>query len=904
MPDPRLNNLKAMIRARAESGRYPLAPDVIDELACHLSEVYADACRQGQTPSEAHQQVVAALEAASFSELSAQRRAQSADVSRLPERSSTRAGRIWDDVLFDTRYAIRTMRRSVGFTTIVIAILAVGIGATTAAFTIVDAVLLRPLPYPHPYQLVVVSTVTEKGNRLHLSAADWQDYARENAAVMTLAAYASWPMNITGGGEAERVRSIIVSGNFFDVLATQSLLGRTSQVADDDAAAPAVVVLSHGFWSRRFGRDAKVVGRRVTVNGRPATVVGVMPQAFGFPNAEVDLWMPMGLQPPVLADRLSEWLSVIGRTKDGVPAGTAQAHLATTAHSLAQRFPRTNAGERPVLTPLLDQVVSGVRPGLWLGGTAVVLVLLAACANAANLLLARATMRRDEMALRAALGAESGRLARQMLVESGVLAFAGGCLGVGLASVFLRAFIALGSDRVPRIEHAQLNVLAVGVSIVASALTALLFGGGAAWTLGRTTAANATGLTSLTGRAAFGRVAASPRIAGMLLAAQVAFALVLVSGAFLVARSYLTLFRIAPGFDVADTLTMTLTLPKSRYANGAAHVRFVDRLVEEVSTRAGVTSVGVVSDLPFVGNQMTFMVRADTMSSTGSTGSTGPRQLQVGVRVADPGYFTTLRIPLVDGRYFGRDDRAGAPSVAIVNRNAAELLWGGRAIDRAVSISDEPSRTVVGIVGDIRHAGLQNDEGPVIYVPYAQKSFDFVNWLGVVVRGPGVQTNASVVKAAVSAVDPNQPVADVMLMADYVDRARAPYRFSSLVVGCLAAAAFVLALAGIYGLTAFLVGTRLRELGVRLALGASAASVVGLVLRQIGMLIGAGLSAGLVGALLAASLLRSVIVGVESLDTWTVAGAVLFLAAAGVSAGVAPALRAGRIDPAMALRSE
>jgi predicted permease len=426
-------------------------------------------------------------------------------------------------------------------------------------------------------------------------------------------------------------------------------------------------------------------------------------------------------------------------------------------------------------------------------------------------------------------------------------------------------------------------------------LTALLFGGGAAWTLGRTTPSSATG------RAAFGRVTGSHRIAGMLLASQVAFALVLVSGAFLVARSYITLFRIAPGFDVADTLTMKLTLPKGRYASSAAHARFVDRLLEEISARPGVASAGVVSDLPFVGNQMKFAVRVDAATAAQPG---GPRQMEAGVRIADPGYFTTLRIPLVNGRYFGRDDRTGSVPVAVVNRTAADVLFSGSAIDRAISISEEGPRTIIGVVGDIKHAGLQTDEGPVIYVPYAQKSFDFANWLGVVVRGTAAGTNAGTIKAAVAAVDPSQPVADIMMMDDYLARARAPYRFSSLVVGCLAGAAFVLALAGIYGLTAFIVGTRIRELGVRLALGASAGSVVALVLRQVGTLIGAGLSAGLFGALAAATLLRSTVLGVGTPDPWIVAGAVLFLAAGGAMAGLAPALRAGRIDPTAALKAE
>src|SRR6185295_19021491 len=514
---------------------------------------------------------------------------------------------------------------------------------------------------------------TTAGETRALATADWRDYATRNAGSVTLAAYASWPMNLTGGGEPLRLRSIIVSGDFFDVIGERPLVGRVTTAPDDLASAPGVVVLSYGFWNHRFGRNPAAVGSQVTINGRTATIVGVMPQEFALPASDVDLWMPMGLAPEVLADRTGEWVSVIGRLRPRVSMAAAQAALSATAASLAQQFPRTNRGERVAVRPLLDTVVGNVRRPLWLGAAAVLFVLLAGCANAANLLLARATMRRDELALRAALGADSSRLARQLLVESLVLAGAGGAAGIAAASIFLRAFVALGADRLPRVEDAQLNPTAIAVAIVASLVTAILFGGGAAWLLARAK-------VSQSGRADLQRATASHRLGGFLLAGQIAFALMLAAGALFVGRAYAATGRIDPGFDVSDTMTMQLTLPRARYSNSAAHARFVEQALEQIAAVPGVTSAGVVSDLPFVGNQLNFVVQTD------GDAADRPRESRLTVRPVDPGFFRTLRIPLVSGRYFEATDRSGAPPVAIVNRAAADRLWAGAATNRRVHV--------------------------------------------------------------------------------------------------------------------------------------------------------------------------------------------------------------------------
>jgi len=891
MPESDVDRWTTLVRRHAASLGPTLSTDVIEELACYCADLYAEARRRGESDAAAHEIVVRALERSPFDALTRRTRARRIRPSRLDERTANRVSRWWADAVFDLRYAVRGMRRNVAFTIAVVSILAAGIGATTAAFTVIDAVLLRALPYPRPADLVVLKKVTTSGGETRaLSTADWRDYSVQNAGSLMLAAYASWPMNLTGGGEPVRLRSIIVSGDYFDVIGEKPLVGRVTTAADDTPSAPGVVVLSYGFWNHRFGRSPAAVGSQVTINGRAATIVGVMPQEFALPSNDVDLWMPMGLAPEVLADRASEWVSVVGRLRPGVSAAVAQAHLSVTAASLAQQFPRTNRDERVLARPLLDTVVGDVRRPLWLGAAAVLFVLLAGCANAANLLLARATMRRDEVALRAALGAEPGRLARQLLVESVALAAAGGAAGIAAASMFLRAFVVLGAGRLPRIEAARLNPMAILVSIVASLVTAILFGGGAAWLLARAR-------VSQSSRADLQRAVASHRLGGFLLAGQIAFALMLAASALFVGRAYAATSRIDPGFDVSDTVTMELTLPRTRYPNGAAHARFVDQVLEQIAAAPGVTSAGVVSDLPFVGNQLTFAVVTD------GDAADRPRESRLTVRPADPGYFRTLRIPLVSGRYFDASDRSGAAPVAIVNRTAAERLWGGAAANRRLHVADDAPREVVGVVGDIKHAGLHANEGPVIYVPYAQKSFDFVNWMGIVVRG--TDTSGSLVKSAIARVDPNQPVHAVMAMDEYVARERAPYRFGALVVFSLAGTAFILAITGIYGLTTFIVGRRFRELGVRLALGAAPSAVVLLVLRQIlGMLV-LGAIAGTAGTVMTTRLLRATMPpSSAATDPIVIAGAIAILGVTSLVAALAPALRAAHIDPKVALQAE
>ncbi len=829
--------------------------------------------------------------AARTDQLSECHRASPARDSALIERSTHTISSAWHGIGFDVRYAARSMRRQVAFTAAVVTILALGIGATTAAYVVIHAVLLRALPYPDSQQIVVIAHATPTGDSQSFAAADWLDYRARNESTVALASYASWPMNLTGRGDPERLRSIIVSGNFFHVMGSRPALGRVATPADDTPAAPGVVVLSDAFWRARFGGLRSVVGISIVINGRPATVIGVMPPDFAVPTPHVDLWMPMGLGGEVLADRAGEWLSMIGRLRPNVDMASAQSALTATSSALAREHPATNRDERALVRPLLDQVVGGIRRPLWLGGFAALFVLIAGCANAANLMLARATLRRDEIALRAALGAEPVRLARQLLVESAMLAGVGGSLGVVAAAAFLRSFVVLADGRLPRIDQLQLDPAALVFALSASLLTAFVFGGAAAWLLLRDSLSFAT-------RHDLQRVTRHNRVGGVFLACQVAFAAVLVVGATVVVRAYAATMRIDPGFDISDTLTMQLTLPRHRYSDMPARVRFAERAVAEISTVPGVKSVGVVSDLPFVGNAMHFAVRRQGQPVEGAP--------QMTVRPADAGFFRTLRIPLRAGRTFDLSDRADAAPVAVLNRSAAERLASPTTVGYRVQIGSDAVAMVVGVVGNIRHEGLQRVEGPVVYVPFSQSRFDFLTWMGIVVRGSAVTKAAGAVKAAVANVDASQPVTDIQSMEGYVDEEMAPFRFSSLVVGTLAGAAQVIAITGIYGLTAFTVGRRSRELGVRLALGASRGGIVRLVFKQIALMLVSGLLIGLMGAMVIERLLKTVLEG-SAVGTGDAVGIVVgagFLAVTAAVAALGPALRAARLDPRVALMAE
>lgn len=889
MPEHREQQWRQRIEARSRGRGLALARDVVDELVAHLADAY-DSERDGGASHESAMAAIARLiDEGRYLDVAKVQGARSAD-SRLLRRATM--DNLTSGIGFDVRYAWRSMRRHATLTTTVIAIMAIGIGATTAAFAVIHGVVLKPLAYPSAHQLVVLKHGTAPNEGGAFAAADWLDYAANHKAFAGLAAYSSWPMNLSGAGEPERLRSVIVSGNFFDVIATPAALGRTIAPRDDAASIAPVVVLSDALWRRRFGADPAVIGRTVLINMHAAAIVGVMPPGFAIPNDRADLWMPMGLSPDVLRDRDGEWLSLIGRLQPDAAPVSVQADLSTMAARLALAYPRPSRDPRIVVRPLADEMIAGARRVLWLGGLAALFVLIASLANAANLLLTRATTRRDEIALRSALGAEPARLARQLLVESALFAAAGGVLGGVLSWVFLRTFSVMAMDRVPRVEQIHFDAPAVAAASAMAVLAALAVGGCTAWLVTRWPLRDMKETNTL-------RVARPTSIQGWLLATQVAFAMVLVTGTALVVSSYVATLRVDPGFDTSDTETMQLTLPRSSYRGNESHIRFAASALEALSAVPGVVSVGVVSDLPFEANATHFAVSREGEPPSAARMTT--------IRLADPGFFRTLRVPLIDGRSFDDRDRAGSVNVAILNRTAASRFGStDHAIGQRVRASGDVERTIVGIVGDIKHAGLHADEGPVLYVPYAQKTSVFLNWLGIVVRAPGAAPPVSVLKRVIAQIDPNQPIEAVRSMSSYLDREAAPYRFSSMVVGSLAGVALLLALTGIYGLTTFVVGRRRRELALRLALGASGSAIVMTVARQIAIVLVLGGAAGVAGSLFVIRIVGATVPepAPAGASLSTAAAAWVAIAVAVLAAALGPALRGARLDPRAALQSE
>jgi putative ABC transport system permease protein len=868
----------AAVRRHARNHGVELPLVVQEELAAHLEDTYLHAIRLGATEDSAQQQALQTLAAADLTAFKTSRRAD-------PQRQSRFHG-----IEFDVRYALRLLYRSPLFAVSVATVLAISIGATCAAFSVVDAVLLRPLPYSDPGRLAMLTRVDKNGTTGAMAAADWSDYATRVASVSGVAAYSNWTHNLSGG-EPLRLRSIITTGNFFGVLGSTAHIGRTFDENDDRPNAPPVVVLSDGLWQRRFGGDRGAVGRTVTLNGRVATIIGVMPRAFAYPSRDVDLWMPIAMSPELRSDRASEWLQTIARLSPDTSIDGASADLRALAAALAETYPQTNANESAVLVPLLDHVVGRVRPAVLVVSAAVLFVFLVTCLTVANLLLARASTRQQEMAIRMAMGADRWRLARQVLAESAVLTTLAGLAGLALSWVIVRTLSTMAASRIPRLEEVSIEWTTMLVVTAAGAVVLACCG-----LIATKTFARGTEDPLLRSGA---RVIRPTRLRPVLVTIQIAVSFVLVTAALLLGASYAQIERVTAGFNTDDVLSLRITLPRQQYADGAAHARFADAVVEAVSATPGVTAAGVVNDLPFAGNQMSFAVARE-----GIAAEPGPPP-RATVRFASPGYFTTLQVPVITGRVLTSEDRADRERVVVVNESAARQYWSGDAIGKRVRIGESQDwRRIVGVVADSRHAGLQRDEGPVVYAPYAQKPFDFINWMGVLVRAPAATTVVRAVKAQLQRVDPIQPVYDVMLLDDYLARERAPYRLNSWLVGALAALSLALAVAGVFALVAYDAAARQREFGVRLALGATGASVLRLILLNTLRLVATGALLGAIAAMFAVQSLTAILYDITPTDPRVFAAVAIGMLSAALLAALGPALRAAHTDPVSTLRTD
>jgi len=802
---------------------------------------------------------------------------------------------VTDTLLQDLRYAFRTLAKTPGFAFIVVLTLALGIGANTAIFSVVNGVLLTPLPYKDPSRLVVVWESKGTSNHNVVNPANYMDW-HDRATSFSGLALLSWAGLTFTGDEAERVQGRAVTPDFFGVLGATPLLGRTFTAEESRPHSPRVIVLSEALWRRRFGADRAIVGRAVAVAGGTARVVGVMPASFRpMPLGHEQYWEPMPLDWSNRG-RNGRYAMVLGRLRDGVTIERAQTEMSRIARQLESDAPNFDTGWSATVVPLMEQVVGVAQRTILVVLGAVSLVLLIACANVANLMLARAASRERELAVRAALGASRWRLVRQALVESVILALAGGAAGALLASWGVHLLVRAAPPEVPRIDDIRLDLTVLAVTGLLSMAAGVLFGLPAA--LSRSGAA-IQGLHAATTRTTAGVPAA--RLRGALVIAQMSLAIVLLVGAGLLVRSLQRLIAVDPGFDPANISAVTITLPDATYPDSLRRVAFYERLLERVRTMPGVQSAGIISWLPMTpGNAVT------SLTVVGRPEPAPGQKPTAAIRIVDPGYFDAMRIPLKRGRSLAPSDRLGSVPVAVISEAMVRKLWPGEdPIGQHVKVEwwhENVSVEIVGVVGDSRHDGLDAEIQPTLFYPFAQES---QGGMSLVLRStlpPATLTR--MVRAAVSEMDKSLPVADAVTMYHHIAEMMADRRYPAFVLGLFAALALTLAAVGIYGVLSYTVGQRTREIGVRLALGARPADVLRTVLGGGLRLTLSGVALGGMAAGLAAGALGKLLYDVHPLDPVTFAMVILVLVGVALLAMAAPARRAARVDPMVALRYE
>lgn len=815
-------------------------------------------------------------------------------------------GALMGSMLQDVRYASRTMFANPGFTAAAILTLAVGIGATTAVFSIFNIVALQPLSYAAPSRVVfLLATDSETGElRFSRRVADFLDIQRDARSFDQVAAYSYLSAAITGSDVPDRVQAYRVTANTFELLGVPPALGRTFDSQDGEAGHDQVAVISDGLWRRRFGADPAAVGRTITINGRPHEIVGVMPRRFEYPvfNFKGDLWTPWAIDPEAArAGRIGESATVVARIRAGVDADTAAAELGTIMARRAQDDRASQATLRPRIVEMgrLDDEQGG--GAIYIPLIAVGLVLLLACANVANLLLARGVSRARELGMRAALGASRWRIVRQLLVESLMLAGAGAAAGMLLAHVALDGL--RGSlpemilTTVPNIGELGIDRTTMAFAVSVTVMTSVAFGLLPAW---RASRREMTEALKEGGRGGAGR--GTRRLRTALVIGEVALATMLLATAVLIGRSYAALNRVDPGFVAEGVLTMAISLAEERYPTAEGRRRLFEEVADRMTSLPGVISAAAVNALPFstYDRGTRFMVDGGPLPAPGREPSTG-------FRIITPDYFSTLEIPLVAGRRFDESDRADGAPVAIINQTLARRHFQGvdpigRRLRLGDSRSESPSVAIVGVVGDVYHSQLTQAPLPEIYVPLRQSGPSMMMF--AIRSGGRVDDLVGPARKAVLDVDPLQPIYHVKGMNQLVADATLPQRTMAIFVSLVSAIALLLATVGVYGVVSYAVTQQMPELGVRLALGATPAGLRRLVIRRCAAMVGTGIALGTGAALLVSGALSGLLYGVRASDPETYVLSAASLALCGIGAAILPAWRASTAEPLAALRSE
>jgi putative ABC transport system permease protein len=806
-----------------------------------------------------------------------------------------------DMVIQDVRYGARMLRRNPTFTLIVSLTLALGIGASTAIFSIVNAVLWRPLPYKDPGRLAQLweTNPDRDWTEAECAPANVADWRRDNQSFEGLAAYAGGGRDaaltnvaLIGGGEPERLKGLQVTGNFFAVLGIEAAMGRTFEPEEEWQGRDAVVVLSDGLWRRRFGADPAVVGHSIALNGRSRTIIGVLPAGFRFGNAPIDLWVPMGWTPAAMsARRVAHLLRVVGRLKPGVSIEQARADLRRIALDLERRYPTTNTHMSVGVGSFKDWVVGPSRTALLVFLAAVGFVLLVACANVANLLLARGLSRDRELAIRAALGAGRMRVIRQMLTESLLLAAIGGALGLGAAYAAVRLVIAYGPPGLPRIGEIRVDHATLWFTIAVTTLTGIAFG------MLPARHSTVTDVAPALRRTIKGGSPAQSRIRSLLVVAELSLSVVLLVGATLLIRSFVSLNHVDLGFDPRGAVTFEYSLPRSVYATAAKQDEFLGAALSRARALPGIAAAGA-SERGLLKGLWTsdFSVEHRAIDDFG---------IEVRHNEVSPGYFDAIGARILRGRDFRDGDGPDAPLVVVVNDALVRRYFKGEDpigqrlnFDRPGGTS--PWRTIIGVVRDFREERVDTQPRPTIYESLLQSNGTNVN---VVVRtGQDAAALAATLRATVRDVDPNVPIAGLQALSRVIDDAITPQRFTVTLMGVFAAIALVLTCVGLYGVLSYLAGRRTHEIGLRMALGAQAADVARLVAGQAFVLVAAGMTAGLVLALVSGRLMSGLLFGVDATDPITYAAVTVLLLLVTCVAVCVPVCRAVRISPVAALQ--
>jgi putative ABC transport system permease protein len=883
---------------------------IVRELAAQLDDFYRDALARGSSAADAeayaHDQIRDWDRMAQEVWLADRRHARSRfdrlieprleQLTAFGDPPSNRRYRggllVLSNLLRDVRYALRQLIMTPGFSAVAILTLALGIGATTAIFSVVNGVLLRPLPYPDPESLVRVHEILQKFGRFSVAPASFLDWRQQNTVFEHIAAYNATGVTLQTVSGPERVQGALVSWDLFDLLQVAPGLGRAFRPEEDMPGKDTVIILSHGLWQRRFNGDSKVLGQSVTLNGMPVTVVGVMPAGFTFAG-ESEFWRPLALD-PAKATRGGHFLGVIARLKAGVTIERAGAEMKTIAERLAVQHPDSSANESAEVIGLHANMVERIRPALLIILAAVGVLILIACANVANLLLVRASIRGKEIAIRTALGAGRLRLMLQMLAESVVLALAAGGIGVLIGYWAIRPIQTLGAGTIPRAGSIAIDGTVLAFALVVSVATGILFGLAPAWQASRATIGTVLKEGGRSSTASGGRW-----IRNGLLIMEVAMSVVLLVGASLLLRSFARLIHVDPGFRPEQVLAFRVALPNNGYPQDHLKIAFFDRLMERLENIPDVTAAGMIQTVP---------MRGDYLLSFKIEGRppVGPNQEpSANHRVISPNYFKAMGIPVLRGRPFTPDDREKSPMVAVVDQTFVDRYFPdedpiGKGID--IGNGTDGFYKIVGVVGSVRNDSLDSKPSPTMYVPYTQDVFSDM-WIVVRAKGEPTQLSAAA-RQAVRDIDNALPAFAMTPLADVVSESIAQRRFSMLLIGIFAALALILAAVGLYGVVSYSVSQRTQEIGLRMAIGAQPRDVLRLVvgggmkLAMIGAVIGIG------GALALSSVMATMLFELTPLDLASYSGTALGLLAVAMVACYVPARRALRVDPIVALRAE